>query len=71
MHPLYFGWIVEMIHKVPIALVLDMFRGHITARVRALAEALRVELIEVPHGMTGEFQPLDRSYFGPLKMMSQ
>jgi hypothetical protein len=60
-----------MIHEVPIALVLDTFPGHITARVRARADALRVELIKVPRGMTGELQPLDRSCFGPLKMMSQ
>jgi hypothetical protein len=50
----YLGWIVEMIHEVPIALVLDTFSGHITAKVRARVEALRVELIEVPCGMTEE-----------------
>jgi hypothetical protein len=67
----YLGWIVEMIHEIPIALVLDTFPGHITAKVWARAEALRVELIEFPRGMTGELQPLDCSCFGPLKMMSQ
>jgi hypothetical protein len=67
----YLGWIAEMIHDVPIALLLDTFPGHITARVLARAEALRVELIEVPRGMTDELQPLDRSCFGPLKMKSE
>jgi hypothetical protein len=53
------------------ALVLDSFPRHVTLRVFEKAEALGIEFIPVPKEMTGEFRPLDRSCFGPVKKMSQ
>jgi hypothetical protein len=67
----YLSWAHIAVGKVPFALVMDSFRAHYTTRIIHKAEFLGVELIPVPKGMTGEFQPLDRSCFGPLKKMSQ
>jgi hypothetical protein len=50
----YLAWIAEVMHEAPIALILDTVPGHITRRVKRKAQDLRVELIEVPRGMTGE-----------------
>jgi hypothetical protein len=67
----YLSWVHIALGHYPFALVLDSFRGHDTERIRRRAESLGVQLIPVPRGMTGEYQPLDRSCFGPLKKMSQ
>jgi hypothetical protein len=67
----YLSWIHIGLSRRPFALVLDSFSGHATSRILHKAKFLGIELIPVPKGMTGEYQPLDRSCFGPLKMMSQ
>lgn len=51
----------------PAALLLDSFRVHFTPAVQELAQLLRVELIQVPAGMTPELQPLDVKFNGPMK----
>jgi hypothetical protein len=48
-------------------LVLDVYPSHRTDLVFAAAEANDVELLFVPAGGTGRFQPLDRRVFGELK----
>jgi hypothetical protein len=67
----YLSWIHQAMNQRPFALVLDSFPGHVTRGVFEKAEALGIEFIPVPRGMTGEFQPLDRSCLGPVKKMSQ
>jgi hypothetical protein len=67
----YLRWLRVLMGPGPLALVLDTFPGYITQRVKWQARKMEVELIEVPRGMTGRFQPLDRSCFGPLKKMSE
>ena len=67
----YLAWLNVAVGRERIALVVDTFPAHITARVFLRAEELRIEMIQVPRGMTGLLQPLDRSVFGPLKKISE
>jgi hypothetical protein len=46
---------------------MHVYPRHRTERVLATAEANDVELLFVPAGGTGRFQPLDRRVFGELK----
>jgi hypothetical protein len=55
----------------PFALLMDSLTAHNTLRILHKAQALEIEIIPVPVGLTGEYQRLDRSRFGPLKKMSQ
>jgi hypothetical protein len=67
----YLSWTRIACENTPFALVMDSFTAHATARIRNKAEALDIEIIPVHAGLTGEYQPLDRSCFGPLKKMSE
>jgi hypothetical protein len=67
----YLSWLHYAMNEEPCALVMDSFPGHIIDAVRHKADYLEIEIIPVPEGLTGEFQPLDRSGFGPLKKISQ
>jgi hypothetical protein len=63
---------IEWLHRdvadgYPCVLVLDVYPSHRTERVLATAEANDVELLFMPAGGTGRFQPLDRLVFGELK----
>jgi hypothetical protein len=63
---------IEWLHREvadghPCVLVLDVYPSHRTERVFATAESNDVELLFVPAGDTGRFQPLDRRVFGELK----
>jgi hypothetical protein len=51
----------------PCVLIMDVYPSHRTKHVMATAEALDVELLFVPPGVTGRFQPMDRRIFGKLK----
>jgi hypothetical protein len=48
-------------------LIIDVFQSHIKGIIIPLAKDLRIELIFIPPGMTGELQPLDATIFGELK----
>ena len=50
-----------------IHMILDVFKVHISERVKACAHNLNIKLYVIPAGMTDELQPLDRKIFGPLK----
>jgi hypothetical protein len=67
----YLRWLHYAMNEQPCALVMDSFPGHVIDAVMHKAELLGIEIIPVPEGLTGEFQPLDRSGFGPLKKISQ
>jgi hypothetical protein len=67
----YFSWLHYATNDEPCALVTDSFPGHVTEAVENKAEYLNIEIIPVPEGLTGDYQPLDRSGFGPLKKISQ
>jgi hypothetical protein len=67
----YLSWAQIAVGHVAFALVMDSYPAHITPRVHHKAQRLGIELIPVPRGRTGQYQPLDRSCFGPLKKMSQ
>ena len=51
----------------PICLLLDVFPAHTTERVRTTAENFNIELLYIPAGATGIYQPLDKRIFGELK----
>jgi hypothetical protein len=62
---------IEWLHREvaqcsPCSLIFDVYATHRTERVLAAAEANDVELLFVPAGGTGRFQPLDRRIFGEL-----
>ena len=66
----YLEWLRKSTHQSthqPIGLILDNFGAHCTDAVLARATELCIELIFLPANGTGEFQPLDRKVFGPLK----
>lgn len=52
-------------------LVLDCYTAHRGEEVRAMAEALNIELLYIPPGMTDKCQPLDRRIFGALKQKAK
>ncbi|MBR4634431.1 hypothetical protein IKO50_05835 [bacterium] len=63
----YLNWISLVMNKEPFALVLDIYRTHITQDVKNLAAKLNIELVYVPANGTGTYQPLDRTIFGIVK----
>jgi hypothetical protein len=66
----YLSWLSIAMNESPCALIMDSYSNHVTPIVRDKAVSLEIELVPVPSGRTGEFQPLDRTGFGPLKSMS-
>jgi hypothetical protein len=63
---------VEWLHKdvakgCACVLILDVYPSHRAEAVLAVAEADDVELLFVPAGATGRFQPMDRRVLGELK----
>jgi hypothetical protein len=64
----YIEWLArDIAHGHPSILVLDVYPSHRTDVVVETAAANDVELLFVPAGGTGRFQPLDRRVFGELK----
>jgi hypothetical protein len=47
---------------------MDVYTSHRTEHVLATAEAEDVELLPVPSGGTGRFQPMDRRIFSELTL---
>jgi hypothetical protein len=62
----YLGWLHEASNDEDCALVMDSFGAHFPPEVTELAGRLHIELIPVPKGLTGKWQPLDRRCFVPL-----
>jgi hypothetical protein len=56
----------EIADFMPCVLIIDVYPSHRTKRVLVTAEALDVELLFVPAGGTGRFQPMDCPIFGEL-----
>ena len=48
-------------------MILDVFKVHISEKVKECAKNLNIKLYVIPAGMTDELQPLDKKIFGPLK----
>jgi DNA segregation ATPase FtsK/SpoIIIE-like protein len=67
----YLSWLHAVFNEHPCALVMDSFPAHHTPGVRYKARSLGIEIIPVPRGLTGKYQPLDRRPFGALKRESQ
>lgn len=64
----YIGWLHRQVADgAPCVLILDVYPTHRTDRVFAAAQEDDVELLFVPAGGTGRFQPMDRRIFGELK----
>jgi hypothetical protein len=67
----HLSWLHACVKGRECVLVLDSFPAHGTPAVLYKAWTLQIWLLPVPRGLTGEFQPLDRKCFGPLKRISQ
>lgn len=52
-------------------LIVDCYPAHRQQSVKDTAEALNIELIYIPPGMTDKCQPLDRRIFGALKQKAK
>jgi hypothetical protein len=63
----YFPWPRSRIQREPIVVLWDQFSAHRDQGVKERAQELGIELVFIPAGMTGEYQPLDRRIFGSLK----
>jgi hypothetical protein len=64
----YIEWLSREVAKgCPCVLILDVYPSHKTDHVIETAAANDVELLFVPAGATGRFQPMDRRVFGELK----
>jgi hypothetical protein len=63
----YLAWLRSTREDEPLCLVMDQYTTHTTDRVEAEADRLQIDLIYVPKGATGRYQPLDRCTFGALK----
>lgn len=63
----YFRWLSEKMNKQPFALVLDIYKSHISEAVKKYAKKLKIKLIFVPACGTDTFQPLDHRIFAVLK----
>jgi transposase len=63
----YLDWLRAHINAPHIVLILDQFDAHDTLEIHARADELSIELVFIPRGGTGTYQPLDRRVFGALK----
>jgi hypothetical protein len=67
----YLSWLHEVFNGHPCGLVMDSFPAHYRPQVRYKPRSLAIEIIPVPRGLIGKYQPLDRRPFGVLKRESQ
>jgi transposase len=63
----YLNWLRRQIPGEPLCLIMDQYTTHTAAETEREAENLGIEVIWVPRGGTGRYQPLDRRIFGALK----
>jgi hypothetical protein len=63
----YLDWLSDHMPAEPLCLLLDQYRTHATPAMTEKAEMLGIELIWIPKGATGRYQPLDKRTFGVLK----
>ncbi|KAH7958751.1 hypothetical protein HPB49_004450 [Dermacentor silvarum] len=49
----------SLMREIPNLLVLDSFRAHLTAKVKAVLQKERTDTLIIPGGLTGQLQPLD------------
>ena len=63
----YLKFIEEQVDGRYCSLVWDVHSSHRSADVVACARQRKINLLFVPAGQTGEYQPLDRRVFGVLK----
>jgi hypothetical protein len=67
----FLSYLHQASNELPCGLVMDSFGAHFPDAVSDKARALGIRVIPVPKGLTGQWQPLDRRCFGPLKRISQ
>jgi hypothetical protein len=63
----YVNWLRAQIPDEPLCLMMDQYGTHTAAEIEEEAATLGIEIIGVPRGGTGRYQPLDRRTFGALK----
>lgn len=63
----YLEWLANQYDSIPIALIVDCYGSHVTEKVMNKARDLSIEMVVVPAGGTGLYQPLDIAVYGMLK----
>jgi hypothetical protein len=64
---IYLEFLRQQIPDGPLCLVLDQYPTHVSVPSTALAARLGIQVITVPKGATGTWQPLDRRIYGIMK----
>jgi hypothetical protein len=67
----YLSWIRQQCPGKMIAILLDQYGTHISAKAHEAAQKYGILLIPVPKGGTGRYQPLDLRVFGCLKSIGR
>jgi hypothetical protein len=60
-------WLRRQMPPESLCVLMDQYGTYTTEAMAIKAEGLRIELIWIPKGATGKYQPLDRRTFGALK----
>jgi hypothetical protein len=63
----YLVWLRQLIPHGPLCLVIDQYPTHVSVSSTLEAARLGIQLIRVPKGATGTWQPLDRRVYGVMK----
>jgi hypothetical protein len=63
----YLAWLRDRLPTGDLALVWDGYSAHENDYVMAKAKERHIDITFVPHGQTGNWQPLDHRIFGELK----
>jgi hypothetical protein len=63
----YLQWLRSTRENEALCLIMDQYPTHTTSDVEDEARRLGIDLIWIPKGATGRYQPLDRRTFGALK----
>jgi hypothetical protein len=63
----YLHWLRHRIPDEPLCLVMNQFTAYTSEGVQIEANQHQIEIIWVPKGATGRYQPIDRRTFEALK----
>jgi hypothetical protein len=63
----YVNWLRRQIPDESLCLMINQYRTHTVTEIQAEGESLAIEIIWIPRGGIGRYQPLDRGTFSALK----
>jgi hypothetical protein len=67
----YLTHVSNWVRHFPCVLFMDQYSSHVTPRVQAKANELKIRIIYIPKSATDKLQPLDRRVFGTIKSMAK